>query len=250
MPEFVKTGIDGLDSILNGGIVENAAVLVSGNPGTGKSIFGLQFLHNGVDMYDEGGIYLTFEETADDISEAAASIGFDRWDEFVESGRIKVYDKRTLLRSGDFSSTLDTILEDLQDTQYDRLVLDSLTMFQLFFDDEKEQRQYLLKFIDILKDSGLTSILTMEQSAMFPDTEIGLENFLTDGNIYLVQSPAGSTSNRYIWVAKMRKQPIKNSMFPIEIDHGGIKVYEQAAGFSMMGDSAPMFGEEDGGGLE
>ncbi|WP_256544708.1 RAD55 family ATPase [Halobellus inordinatus] len=246
MPEFVKTGIEGLDSILNGGIVKNAAVLVSGNPGTGKSILGLQYLYNGVDMYDEGGIYLTFEESADDISQAAESIGFEKWDEFVDAGRIKIYDKRTLLRSGDFSSTLDTILDDLQDTQYDRLVLDSLTMFQLFFESEQEKRQYLLKFIDILKDSGLTSILTMEQSAVFPDTEIGLENFLTDGNIYLIQSPAGSTSNRYIWVAKMRKQAIKNSMFPLEIDEGGIKIYEQAAGFSMVGDSPPWFGEEEG----
>jgi len=246
MPEFVKTGIEGLDSILNGGIVKNAAVLVSGNPGTGKSILGLQYLYNGVDMYDEGGIYLTFEESEDDISQAAESIGFEKWDEFVDAGRIKIYDKRTLLRSGDFSSTLDTILDDLQDTQYDRLVLDSLTMFQLFFESEQEKRQYLLKFIDILKDSGLTSILTMEQSAVFPDTEIGLENFLTDGNIYLIQSPAGSTSNRYIWVAKMRKQAIKNSMFPLEIDEGGIKIYEQAAGFSMVGDSPPWFGEEEG----
>ena len=251
MPEFVQTGVEGLDSILNGGIVENAAVLVSGNPGTGKSILGMQYLYNGVRTFDEGGIYLTFEETADDISQAANSIGFEQWDEFVEAGRIKISDKRTLLRSGDFSDTLDTILDDLQDTQYDRLVLDSLTMFQLFFEEEKEQRQYLLKFIDILKDSGLTSILTIEQSAVFPDTEIGLENFLTDGNIYLIQSPAGSTSNRYIWVAKMRKQPIKNSMFPLEINDGGIEVYEQAAGFSMMGDSPPGFGEEDpGAGLE
>ena len=251
MPEFVKTGVDGLDSILNGGIVENAAVLVSGNPGTGKSILGMQYLYNGVELFDEGGIYLTFEETADDISQAANSIGFDKWDEFVDEGRIKTYDKRTLLRSGDFSDTLDTIFEDLQKTKYDRLVLDSLTMFQLFFENEKEQRQYLLKFIDILKDSGLTSILTIEQSAVFPDTEIGLENFLTDGNIYLIQSPAGSTSNRYVWVAKMRKQSIKNSMFPLEIEEGGIEIYEQAAGFSMMGDSPPGFGDDGfSGGLE
>ena len=244
MSELVKTGIEGLDSILNGGIVKNAAVLISGNPGTGKSILGLQFLYNGVDRYDEGGLYLTFEETEDDISEAAASIGFEHWDEFVENGDIKVYDKHTLLREGDFSSTLDRILGDLQNTKYDRLVLDSLTMFQLFFENEKEQRQYLLKFIDILKSSGLTSLLTTEQSAIFPETEIGLENFLTDGNIYLIQSPAGATSNRYVWVAKMRKQAIENSMFPLEIDYGGIKVYEQAAGFSMVGESPPLFGED------
>ena len=245
MPELVKTGIEGLDSILNGGIVRNAAVLISGNPGTGKSILGLQYLYNGVEKYDEGGLYLTFEESEDDIREAAESIGFDRWEEFVENGDIKVYDKQTLLREGDFSSTLDRILGDLQATSYDRLVLDSLTMFQLFFENEKEQRQYLLKFIDILKDSGLTSLLTTEQSAIFPETEIGLENFLTDGNIYLIQSPAGSTSNRYVWVAKMRKQSIKNSMFPLEINHGGLRVYEQAAGFSMVGESPPWFDERD-----
>ena len=241
MPEFVKTGIEGLDSILNGGIVENAAVLVSGNPGTGKSLLGLQYLYNGVDMFDEGGIYLTFEESKDDISQAAQSIGFEKWDDFVEEGRIKIYDKRTLLKSGDFSETLDTILEDLQDTKYDRLVLDSLTMFQLFFEDEKEQRQYLLKFIDILKDSGLTSILTMEQSAVFPETEIGLENFLTDGNIYLIQTPTESGVNRYIWVAKMRKQDIETDIFPMDINEGGITVHERAAGFSMMGGSNDSF---------
>ena len=244
MAELVKTGVDGLDSILNGGIVKNAAVLISGNPGTGKSILGQQFLYEGVDQFDEGGIYLTFEETEEDIRQAAESIGFERWADYVEEGRIKVYDKRTLLREGDFSSTLDRILGDLQAAEYDRLVLDSLTMFQLFFDDEKEERQYLLKFIDILKESGLTSMMTTEQSAIFPETEIGLENFLTDGNIYLIQSPAGATSNRYVWVAKMRKQSIKNSMFPLEIDHGGIRIYEQAAGFSMVGESPPWFGDE------
>ncbi|MGM0591085.1 MAG: RAD55 family ATPase [Halobacteriota archaeon] len=244
MPELVKTGIDGLDEILNGGIVRESAVLISGNPGTGKSILGLQFLYNGVDRYDEGGIYLTFEESEADIATSAESIGFDRWSEFVETGRIKVYDKRTLLRQGDFSETLDQILGDLQASEFDRLVLDSLTMFQLFFDNEKEQRQYLLKFIDILKGSGLTSLLTTEQSAIFPETDIGLENFLTDGNIYLIQSPAGATSNRYVWVAKMRKQSIKNSMFPLEIEQGGLKVYEQAAGFSMVGETPPWFNEE------
>ena len=244
MSELVKTGVDGLDSILNGGIVKNSAVLISGNPGTGKSILGQQFLYEGVDRFDEGGIYLTFEETEEDIRQAAESIGFERWADYVDEGRIKVYDKRTLLREGDFSSTLDRILGDLQAAEYDRLVLDSLTMFQLFFDDEKEERQYLLKFIDILKESGLTSMMTTEQSAIFPETEIGLENFLTDGNIYLIQSPAGATSNRYVWVAKMRKQSIKNSMFPLEIDHGGIRIYEQAAGFSMVGESPPWFGDE------
>jgi KaiC/GvpD/RAD55 family RecA-like ATPase len=241
MPELTKTGIDGLDSILDGGIVEDATVLVSGNPGTGKSILGLQFIYNGVTEFDEKGIYLSFEENADDIQQSAESIGFDGWGELVENGDILVYDKRQLLGDDDFGSTLDRLLEAFEETEYERLVLDSLTMFELFFETEKEKRTYLLKFSDILKQNGLTSLLINEQSEVFPDTDIGLENFLTDGNIYLIQTPTESGVNRYIWVAKMRKQNIETDIFPMEIGNGGITVHERAAGFSMMdrGSSLP-----------
>ena len=235
MSERIKTGVDGLDSILNGGITERSTVLVSGNPGTGKSIFGMQYLYSGV--LDEGqqGIYISFEENQDDIRKAAESVGFDRWSELIEEGEIKIYDKRTMLREGDFTSTMDHLLEDFEESTYDRLVLDSLTMFQLFFDDEQEERTYLLKFFDILKQNGLTSLLINEQGAMFPKTEIDLENFLTDGNIYFIQTPTDSGVNRYVWVAKMRKQDVNTDIFPMEIGEGGITVFERAGGFSMMG---------------
>jgi KaiC/GvpD/RAD55 family RecA-like ATPase len=240
MSDVVKTGVDGLDSVLGGGIVRDATVLISGNPGTGKSIFGIQYLYNGVTEFDERGVYVSFEENAEDIRQAAESIGFDRWSELVESGEIKVYDKRRMLREEDFMDAVDTLLEDFSTGEYDRLVLDSLTMFQLFFDDEREQRTYLLKFSDVLKEYGLTSLLIHEQAAMFPDTEIGLENFLTDGNIYFIQTPTESGVNRYVWVSKMRKQDINTDIFPLEIGDGGITVYEQAGGFSMMGrDESP-----------
>jgi len=108
-------------------------------------------------------------------------------------------------------------------------------MFSLFFDTEKENRTYLLKFSDILKKNGLTSLLINEQGAVFPETEIGLENFLTDGNIYFIQTPTDNGVNRYVWVAKMRKQDINTDIFPMEIGQGGITVYDRAGGFSMMG---------------
>jgi KaiC/GvpD/RAD55 family RecA-like ATPase len=234
MVELTKTGIDGLDSILNGGIVTNSTTLVSGNPGAGKSILGLQFIYNGVKHFDEKGIYLSFEENAQDIREAAESIGFDDWADYVESGDIKVYDKQVLLRENDFSSSLDILLDDIQGEDYQRLVLDSLTMFQLFFENEQEKRTYLLKFTDILRKNELTTLMTNEQGSMFPDTDIGLENYLTDGNIYLIQTPTESGVNRYVWVAKMRKQNIETDIFPMEIEQGGITVHENASAFSMM----------------
>jgi KaiC/GvpD/RAD55 family RecA-like ATPase len=241
MIELTKTGIDGLDTILNGGIVKNSTTLISGNPGAGKSILGLQYIYNGVKMFDEKGIYLSFEENEEDIREAAESIGFEDWQDLVDDGQIKIFDKQVLLRENDFTSSLDLLLEDIQDDDYERMVLDSLTMFQLFFENEKEKRTYLLKFTDILRKNELTTLMTNEQGAVFPETDIGLENYLTDGNIYLIQTPTESGVNRYVWVAKMRKQNIETDIFPMEISHGGIKVHQNASAFSMMSeDEAPM----------
>ena len=241
MTELTRTGIEGLDSILGGGIVDNATVLISGNPGTGKSILGLQYIYNGVREFDEKGIYLSFEENEKDLRDAAESIGFDNWQQHVDNGDIKVYDKQVLLRENDFSSSLEILLEDLEDDYYDRLVLDSLSMFQLFFEDEKEKRMYLLKLTDILRANGLTTLMTNEQGAVFPDTNIGLENYLTDGNIYLIQTPTDSGVSRYAWVAKMRKQDIETDIYTMEIDQGGIKVHQNASAFSMMNeDESPI----------
>jgi KaiC/GvpD/RAD55 family RecA-like ATPase len=234
MPDLVSTGVEGLDSILNGGITEHSTVLVSGNPGTGKSILGIQYLYTGVLEDDEQGIYVTFEEDADDVRMAAESIGFDRWGEFVEDGSITVLDKKEMLRDQEFSRAVELLLEVVQDGSYDRLVLDSLTMFELFFEDEHERRVYLLKFSDILKANDLTSLLISEQEAVFPETDLDLENFLTDGNVYLIQTPTDSGVSRYVWVSKMRKQNIDTDIFPMEIGEGGITVHEQAGGFSLV----------------
>jgi len=241
MIELTKTGIDGLDEILNGGIIKNSTTLVSGNPGAGKSILCLQFIYNGVEQFDEKGIYLTFEEDEADLREAAESLGLDNWGEHVDNGDIKVYDKTVLLRENDFSSSLELLLDDFEDNDHDRVVLDSLAMFELFFEDETEKRTYLLKFTDILSKNELTTLMTNEQGAVFPETEIGLENYLTDGNIYLIQTPTESGVNRYVWVAKMRKQNIETDIFPMEISHGGIRVHQNASEFSMMSeDDTPL----------
>jgi KaiC/GvpD/RAD55 family RecA-like ATPase len=239
--ELTKTGIEGLDEILNGGIVRNSTTLVSGNPGAGKSILGLQYIYNGVEMFDEKGIFLSFEENEEDLRQAAESIGFDNWQTHVDNGDIKVYDKQVLLRENDFSSSLELLLEELDDENYERLVLDSLTMFQLFFDTEREQRTYLLKFTDILSENNLTTLMTNEQGTVFPETDIGLENFLTDGNIFLLQTPTDSGVNRYVWVAKMRKKNIDTDIFPMEISQGGLTVHDNASAFSMMSeDESPI----------
>nr|WP_274378059.1 ATPase domain-containing protein [Halalkalicoccus jeotgali] len=159
--------------------------------------------------------------------------------DLVESGDITVFDKEQLLRDQEFTATLDELLAAIERTQCDRLVVDSLTMLSLFFETEREKRTYLLKFSDILKKNGLTTLFVAEQGSRFPDQEVGLEHFLTDGNISLIQTPTDSGVNRYVWVAKMRKRPIRTDIFPIDIGEGGITVHDRAAGFSLMGEEDP-----------
>ncbi len=231
---YVDTGVEGLDTILGGGVREGSSVLVTGNPGTGKTVLAMQYLYHGVEEAEDRGVYLSFEESREDLAQAAESLGFTRWREHVEDGRIAVYDKMDLLDEHDFASTLTSVLDEVEGGDYRRLVMDSLTMFEMFFEDEQDRRRYLLKTVEILKDRGFTSYLVHESAEVFPDRDIGLEEFLTDGNFYLGQAPTKSGSYRDIWVPKMRKQAIDTHIFPMEIGEGGIVVHENAAGFLQM----------------
>jgi RecA-superfamily ATPases implicated in signal transduction len=114
MSELVSTGVPGLDSILSGGITKQSTVLVSGNPGTGKSIFGIQYLYTGVTDNDQRGVYVSFEEDEADIRAAAESVGLDRFDELVDAGDIVILDKRQMLRETDFSTAVDKLLDTLK----------------------------------------------------------------------------------------------------------------------------------------
>jgi len=88
MTHLVSTGVEGLDSILSGGLTERSTVLVSGNPGTGKSIFGIQYLYTGATDHDERGVYVSFEEDEADIRAAATAVGFEGFEDLVDDGEI------------------------------------------------------------------------------------------------------------------------------------------------------------------
>ena len=71
------TGIDGLDEITDGGLPTGRPTLVSGGPGTGKTLFGIEFLVRGATQFDEPGVFISFEETIPDLIVNAASLGFN-----------------------------------------------------------------------------------------------------------------------------------------------------------------------------
>ncbi len=77
MVERVKTGIDGLDKALNGGVPKNNIVLISGGAGTGKSTLCLQYLVNGAKLFGEKGLYISTEQARPEILKTAQSFGWD-----------------------------------------------------------------------------------------------------------------------------------------------------------------------------
>ena len=85
----IPTGIAGFDKLISGGFPENFVVLLAGTPGTGKSIFSLEYLYNGATMFNEKGIYITLEQTAEDLKKQALQFGWD-FDALEREGKVVV----------------------------------------------------------------------------------------------------------------------------------------------------------------
>jgi KaiC/GvpD/RAD55 family RecA-like ATPase len=230
--DYIKTGVPGVDSILDGGIYPGSAVLVSGPPGSGKSIFGMQFIYAGAKEYGEDGMIISIEETDDSLSGYARSIGWEEWDPLVKKGSITTL-------TGDYFSRLDLpgslkgIMDKVSDTGARRIVLDSVNLFKYYFPEGEDRRRYMLKFIGILKKRGITSLLISEAMEVFPQMHLTDEMYMSDGNVNLFISRTGSNIERCFWVTKMRRQPFSMKIVPMSIGKGGIEVYPDAIPYSL-----------------
>src|SRR3990167_1414057 len=90
--EKIKTGIEGLDKILKGGLRKNSSILITGAPGTGKTIMALQFIYYGAKDYNENGIFIATEESLSDIRENTKKFGMD-FDGMEKKGKIFLIEK-------------------------------------------------------------------------------------------------------------------------------------------------------------
>ncbi|HTX43532.1 MAG TPA: ATPase domain-containing protein [Methanocella sp.] len=229
--DYVKTGVPGADIILNGGLYPGSSVLVSGPPGSGKSILGMQFVYAGA-KEGEGGLIVAIEETDRSLAEYAASIGLDRWEELVDRGSITPVTDDYFSRL-DLPASLEGIMDTVGGTDARRMVLDSLNLFKYYFPQELDRRRYMLKFIRILKKKGITLLMVSEVMEVFPRMPLSDEMYMTDGNINLFLSRMGNSVERCFWVTKMRRQAFSMKIVPMSIGHGGIEVYPDAVPYSL-----------------
>ena len=217
----VSTGVANLDMVLSGGFRPKSVILVSGNPGLGKTIFSTQFLLAGTRI-GERGLYVSFTERKEDYYTNMETLGLDVNDP-GEKGLFKFIDFPTLDEEG-MKEAADVVTKEIMDYQPRRLVVDSISAFTQSM-SKAETRQFLhVLFGRILKDLDVTTLLIGEIQLGESKTGFGVEEFIADGVILLKYSRTGKTEKREMEIPKMRGVPVIKSSYEYTIDkrYGGI----------------------------
>lgn len=225
----VKTGISGLDEMLQGGLPENHIVLVMGSFGTGKTTLGLQFLVEGL-RQAEPCIFISLEEDKDSIMKNAATFGWDLTPA-LEAKKLGIFK----LEPSDAKTTIMRIKSDLpkfiKSFGAKRVVLDSVSLLNMMFSDENERRSNLFNMCQLLRTTGATSVLTAEVKDDNPrSSRDGLAEYTADG-VLLLQSDEnkeGGEVQLTIRIMKMRRTAHSRRVKPYSITDKGIVVHAGA----------------------
>ena len=232
--EKVKTGIPGLDELLYGGIPKRNVVLLSGGPGTGKTIFGQQFLYYGL-QHEEPGVLVALEEHPVQIRRHMAAFGWDVR-RFEEEGMFAIVDaftggigeaarreKYVVKSIDDVMEFLDVIKQALRDVKAQRVVIDSVST--LYLTRPSLARSIMMQLKRVLSGLGATSILVSQVSV----TERGFGGpgveHAADGIIRLDLDEVGGELVRTLIIWKMRGTKHDMRRHPFEITDKGLVVY-------------------------
>ena len=217
--ERTQTGIPGFDALCNGGIPKGSLIVLSGDPGSGKTIFCLQFLHNGVVDFNEPGVYISLEETKEEILNTGSVFGWD-FRKLIQDHKIEV----NTIELYDFDKLRDAIEDTVARIDAKRVVIDPGVIFRLYFERELDARKRILGLGKMLKRIGATSVITNEISLNKESSLYGLEEYVADGVILLYHTKVDDRFVRSTTILKMRNTKIAERLHPIEITPNGILV--------------------------
>ncbi len=216
----IKTGISGLDSMTEGGFIAGSVNLVSGPPGSGKSLFGIHYISEGASR-GEAGIYITLEEGAESISAAALRYGMDMEREgiyLVDFGDIREDDAVSFLSLREYLEGM------LRNRSISRVVIDSISSISVQYGDTNALRRELFSFCRFLRKSGLTSLLISESGGAVGG-EVKVENFVTDSLIFLGYESHRGEYRRTVLIQKMRLTKHDPYRHPFLITASGVEIY-------------------------
>ena len=222
------TGISGLDEVTNGGFPTGRPTLVCGAAGCGKTMLAAEFLVNGAVVYGEPGIFVMFEESADELTDNMRSLGFDL-DKLQKQKKI-VLDFVRVERS-EIEETGEYDLEGLfirlghaiDAIKAKRVVLDTIEALFAGIPNQAILRSELRRLFRWLKDRGVTAVITGERGdSTF--TRFGLEEYVADCVILLDHRIIDQVSTRRLRVVKYRGSSHGTNEYPFLIGARGISV--------------------------
>jgi circadian clock protein KaiC len=223
-----RTGIKGFDDITGGGLPKGRPTLVCGSAGCGKTLLAMEFLVRGATEFNEPGVFMAFEETAEELAQNVASLGFDLNDliasESLNIDHIHV-ERNEIEETGEFD--LDGLFVRLNyaidRVGAKRVVLDTLESLFAALPNEAVLRAEFRRLFRWLKDKGATAIITAERGDGTL-TRHGLEEYVSDCVILLDHRVTEQISTRRLRVVKYRGSLHGTNEYPFLIDERGISV--------------------------
>jgi circadian clock protein KaiC len=218
----VPTGVDGLDSLIEGGFPRDSIILVAGNPGAGKTILAAQFVFYGATVEGEKGLYVSFAETRESFLRSMLRFGWD-FAELERQNKVSVLDLSTTKEPG-IQGNLNLILEKLTDLGAKRLVIDSFTALSMALKESADVRFLIHLLYRFLQRIGCTTIVISD--IPWSSRRIGwsVEEFITDGIILLRSRFDGGMLRRTCNILKMRCTNHSLMTHDYEITDLGIRV--------------------------
>ena len=197
-----STGIPSLDKLIEGGLVRGDTTIIAGQPGTGKTTLGLQFLMYGATKSGENGVYASVIESGEKLKRNARRFGWDL-DSLEKEGKLQMVSLQSTMKAG-VSTALETVLEALHTVHAKRLVFDSLSALMTAFESTAEARSFLHIMLKFLEAANCTTLMISEVPWGRQQLSTNFEEFLGDGLIVLESSFDNSRVRRRIYIPKMR----------------------------------------------
>jgi len=224
-----KTGITGLDEITGGGLPKGRPTLVCGEAGCGKTLLSLEFIVRGATEFNEPGVFMAFEEKAEELVMNVASLGFDlaklQADKMVRLDHVHI-DRSEIEETGeyDLEGLFIRLGYAIDVIGAKRVVLDTLENLFSGLTDQTILRAELRRLFTFLKDKGVTAVITGEKGDGASLTRQGLEEYVSDCVILLDHRVINQISTRRLRVIKYRGSQHGTNEYPFLIDEDGISV--------------------------
>lgn len=223
-----RTGIRGFDEITRGGLPSGRPTLICGSAGAGKTLFAMEFLVRGATLYDERGVFMSFEESNEELATNVASLGFDLNQLIADKKLVLDY---VFIERSEIEETGEYDLEALflrlghaiDSIGAKRVVLDTLEALFSALPNEAIIRAELRRLFRWLKERGVTALITCERGEGRL-TRYGLEEYVADCVILLDHRVENQISTRRMRIVKYRGTSHGTNEYPFLIDEKGFSV--------------------------